>query len=106
MVVDHVRLAYGATRFQRRPPQLQVRFRLFLAILLGEALGATREGQEKLSQAAGRQAQYMDTPFTRQTGAEQRLNQTFGQFDPTATSSFMNPYEDQVVQQARTLIVQ
>ncbi len=67
---------------------------------LGEALGATREGQEKLSQAAGRQAQYMDTPFTRQTGAEQRLNQTFGQFDPTATSSFMNPYEDQVVQQA------
>ncbi len=67
---------------------------------LSEAMGATREGQQMLSQASGRQGQYINAPFTRQTGAEQRLNQTFGQFDPTATSSFMNPYEDQVVQQA------
>ncbi len=67
---------------------------------LGEALGATREGQEKLSEAASRQNQYMNVPFSSQEGAQNRLDQTYGRFDPTSTQSFMNPYEDQVVQQA------
>jgi len=67
---------------------------------LGEALGAAREGQEKLSQAAGRQAMYMDQPFTYQTGAAEELGETRGRFDPRDASSYMNPYEDQVVKQA------
>lgn len=67
---------------------------------LNEAFGATREGQAKLSQAAGRQNAYMNMPFSSQTGAQNRLDQTYGGFDPSSAQSFMNPYEDQVVQQA------
>ena len=77
---------------------------------LSEAMGATREGQQMLSQAASRGNQYRDQPFTYQTGAQNLLSGAVGsgqsmlggsaeQFDPSQIQAFMNPYEDQVVQQ-------
>ena len=78
---------------------------------LSEAMGATREGQEMLAQAASRGNQYRNQPFTYQTGARDLLSGAVGsgqgmlagsaeQFDPSQIQAFMNPYEDQVVQQA------
>lgn len=78
---------------------------------LSEAMGATREGQEMLAQAAARGNLYRNQPFTYQTGARDLLSGAVGsgqgmlagtgaQFDPSQIQSFMNPYEDQVVQQA------
>jgi len=77
---------------------------------LSEAMGATREGQEMLAQVAARGNEYRNQPFTYQTGARDLLSGAVGsgqgmlagtgaQFDPSQIQSFMNPYEDQVVQQ-------
>ncbi len=45
---------------------------------LSEALGATREGQEMLSQAAGRANEYRNRPYTYQTGARDLLQGAMG----------------------------
>ena len=85
---------------------------------LQEALGATREGQRVLSQAAQMAAQQRAQPYEYQQAAAgdigraaemsreaaqagyQALGGTGRQFDPFQTSLYMNPYEDAVVQQA------
>ena len=67
---------------------------------LTEALGATREGQQALSQAAQLAAAQRAQPFAYQQAATQALVGTDAAFDPRGIGAFMNPFEDQVVQQA------
>ena len=85
---------------------------------LQEALGATREGQRVLSQSAQLAAQQRAQPYAYQQTAAgdigraaamsreaaqagyQALGGTGLQFDPYQTGLYMNPYENQVVQQA------
>jgi len=67
---------------------------------LTEALGATREGQQALSQAAQLAAAQRAQPFAYQQAATQALVGTDAAFDPRGIGMFMNPFEDQVVQQA------
>ena len=67
---------------------------------LTEAFGATREGQQALSQAAQLAAAQRSQPFAYQQAATQALVGTDAAFDPRGIGAFMNPFEDQVVQQA------
>ena len=85
---------------------------------LQEAIGATREGQRVLSQAAEVAAQQRQQPYAYQQTAAgdigraaamsreaaqagyQALSGTGRQYDPYMTSLYMNPYEDAVVQQS------
>ena len=85
---------------------------------LQEAVGATRQGQQVLSQAAQIAAQQRHQPYAYQQTAAgdigraaamsreaaqsgyQALRGTGRQYDPYMTSLYMNPYEDAVVQQA------
>ena len=67
---------------------------------LSEGLGATREGQQALSQAAQLAASQRAQPFAYQQAATQALVGTDAAFDPRGIGMFMNPFEDQVVQQA------
>lgn len=85
---------------------------------LQEAFGATREGQKVLSQAAQIAAQQRAQPYAYQEAASRGLARSsdmareaakFGygalggtgrQYDPANVSLYMNPFEDQVVQQA------
>jgi len=67
---------------------------------LTEALGATREGQQALSQAAQLAASQRAQPFAYQQAATDALIGTDAAFDPRGIGMFMNPFEDQVVQQA------
>ena len=85
---------------------------------LQEALGATREGQKVLSQAAQIAAQQRAQPYAYQEAASRGLARAadmsreaaqFGygalggtgrQYDPANVGLYMNPFEDQVVQQA------
>ncbi len=85
---------------------------------LQEALGATREGQKVLSQAAQIAAQQRAQPYAYQEAASRGLARSadmsreaaqFGygalggtgrQYDPANVGLYMNPFEDQVVQQA------
>jgi len=67
---------------------------------ISEGLGATREGQQALSQAAQLAAAQRAQPFAYQQAATQALVGTDAAFDPRGIGMFMNPFEDQVVQQA------
>ena len=85
---------------------------------LQEAFGASREGQKALAGAAELAAAQRATPFAYQQAAAgdlgraaemsreaaqsgfQALGGTGRQFDPFMTGLYMNPFEDQVVQQA------
>ena len=85
---------------------------------LQEAVGATRQGQQVLSQAAQIAAQQRQQPYAYQQAAAgdigraaamsreaaqsgyQALRGTGRQYDPYMTSLYMNPYEDAVVQQS------
>lgn len=85
---------------------------------LQEAVGATRQGQQVLSQAAQIAAQQRQQPYAYQQTAAgdigraaamsreaaqagyQALSGTGRQYDPYLTSLYMNPYEDAVVQQS------
>jgi len=84
---------------------------------LQEAFGATREGQAALSQAAQIAAQSRQQPYAYQQAAQQALSGATGygygtagqalqgltgasaEFGPERIPAFMNPYEEQVVQQ-------